>query len=177
MVKKLIYLNKQEDLHILEVQMMMVLMILEWEQIIVFQCLHFVLYYQQPLDLSIIWSVVDWIVWFAIAHSFFYIHRLKKLQINLKNSLLFIVLAGPCQLLLASMIYQLIFNGERSVIDSFFHMLNKRWLQNLILALVFLLINLQFYRQSSRNINVYSSTAITIGKHGIKKLRREVYLI
>ncbi len=128
--------------------------------IILFQSLHFVFYYRQPISLSIVWSFVDWIVWFTIAIGFYYYCLQKRKFLTVNCGFVFVLLAGPCQILIASIIYLLIFNSEQSLIDAFLHMMNKRWLQNLFFALAFVLLIL--FQLSPQNL--FTSNINTIEK-------------
>ena len=108
--------------------------------VISFQWLHFSFYYQQPIKLSLIWSVVDWSLWFIIAGIFYSFGRCRQRRLSIYEGGIFVLMSGPFQIIIASLIYQIIFNSEQSLIDAFVHMMNKRWLQNLFLGLVFLLL-------------------------------------
>ncbi len=111
---------------------------------ILFQWVHFHIYYKQPAGISLYWSIVDWVVWFSLALVFLQ-QGIKRVLWQKESYLLigglFIVLAGPVQILLSSSIYQISLNGDKTLLESFFHLMNKRWLQNGFIAAIFMLLS------------------------------------
>ena len=107
------------------------------------QWLHFVLYFQQSPGISLVWSIVDWMVWFALFAGY-----LAMLRYQATNSLLgpmmsaaiFIVLAGMLQILYAAIIFQWVFGAERELSESFLRAMDKRWFQNILIAGVFVMV-------------------------------------
>jgi hypothetical protein len=128
--------------------------------IVLLQWGHFVWYFEQPVGLALLWSVVDWSVWFCLfavywrlSNQFFSNNHVSQQHLL---TLLFIMLAGPMQILISSGAYQLLYQTEKTLLESFFHLMNKRWLQNLMISscavLVFRLI------QSSQKQSHHSET-------------------
>ncbi len=118
------------------------------------QWLHFSLYYQQPFKLSFVWSLVDWIVWFVIAGAFYkfaFLSSAGRTTFNKWHGILFILSAGPCQIILSSLIFQLIFEADKTLLESFIHLINKRWLQNLLISSVFLLVQILIAQKTSKH--------------------------
>ncbi len=102
--------------------------------IVAMQWLHFAWYFKQPISLALVWSIVDWAVWFLLFSLFWRIRENKSKARMILIALTFIVSAGPVQIIISSGIYQLLFEAEKTLAESFFHLMNKRWFQNTLIA-------------------------------------------
>lgn len=110
--------------------------------VVLLQWLHFTLYFKQAAGVSLIWSLVDWGVWFAL-----FVGLSRILQQSRPGGLgpiwipvTFVLLAGVIQITLASMIYYVIFEADKALLTSISQSLNKRWLQNLMIAAIMVLL-------------------------------------
>jgi len=114
--------------------------------IVLLQWAHFVLYFNQDIIRSLVWSFTDWSVWFALfVTTLIYLYKHKTIRKSYLTAIgvCFIILSGPAQILLSSLFYQLIFDSDKALFQSLIHMMNKRWLQNLFIATIFALIGAQ----------------------------------
>ena len=123
--------------------------------IVVMQWAHFAWYFDQPILRSFIWSFVDWGVWFSLFFvSYQQLTKLtecsdsKKFGIGVVS---FILLAGPIQITVSSAIYQILFTADKTLFESFLHLMNKRWLQNLMIAMCGLLLIRQFWLTTAKS--------------------------
>ena len=107
--------------------------------IVLLQWSHFALYYRQPFGLSLLWSVVDWSVWFALAIG---VISHQKFKCQWYACLGFILLAGPAHILLSTSIYHILYQADKTILESFFHLMNKRWLQNVFIASIAILLTM-----------------------------------
>jgi len=133
---------------------------------ILFQWIHFHIYYKQPAGISLYWSIVDWVIWFSVGAGFF-IQSLKQDLISKEKYLLFavlfVVLAGPVQILASSAIYKLSLEGSKTLFESFVHLMNKRWLQNGFIASIFVLsTHLFVIAQKGKRNKLESDSKITL---------------
>ena len=102
--------------------------------IVVMQWLHFSWYYKQPIPLAFVWSLVDWGVWFLLFASLWHVRTKNLVAHKLVVAVAFIALAGPVQIILSSGVYQVLYETDKTVIESFIHLMNKRWFQNVLIA-------------------------------------------
>lgn len=102
--------------------------------IVAMQWLHFAWYFKQPVSLALVWSIVDWAVWFSLFSLFWRNRDNKSATHKLLITLAFIVLAGPIHILISSGIYQVLYEADKTLVESFFHLMNKRWFQNMLIA-------------------------------------------
>ncbi len=104
--------------------------------VILFQWLHFSVYYGQPVSLSLVWSLVDWIVWFGLGLAWVLSDGFSKARLhNMRwQIVVFVLLVGPLQIVISSAIFQALLESDKSLLQSFVHLMNKRWLQNIFIA-------------------------------------------
>ncbi|WP_262695960.1 LytR/AlgR family response regulator transcription factor [Kordiimonas aquimaris] len=102
------------------------------------QFLHFYLYFDRSASESLLWSSVDWTVWFLfmglvyskispIVRSLEGWHRITFLM-------LIVILAGPCQIILSSLIYVPFAPPSEGLIAEWLYLFDKRWFQHLLYA-------------------------------------------
>lgn len=100
------------------------------------QFLHFYFYFDRSAGESLLWSSVDWTVWFLlmgtvyskigpIARSLEGWHRIALL-------ILVISLSGPCQIILSSLIYVPFGTATESLVSEWLRLFDKRWFQHLL---------------------------------------------
>ncbi len=124
--------------------------------IVLLQWMHFTLYFNQPIGISLLWSIVDWFVWFSLLALLWRGYAYKS-PVVLCTA--FIVLAGPIQIVCSSAIYQILYSTDKSLIESFFNLMNKRWLQNLMIAALFsLCVSYLHHLIAQRSVKVASNS-------------------
>jgi len=105
---------------------------------ITLQSLHFYFYYEQGAANSAIWSLVDWSAWFLVIALVHY--GFSRLPAATRGKYYWpafaavVLLAGPLQILLSSLVYGLISEPSRPFLEDIMRLYDKRWLQNLIYA-------------------------------------------
>ncbi|BDX04836.1 LytTR family DNA-binding domain-containing protein [Planctobacterium marinum] len=127
--------------------------------VVLLQWLHFTLYFKQAAGVSLIWSLVDWGVWFAL---FVGLSRLMRQSRqggggSICIPVTFVLLAGVIQITIACMIYYVIFEADKALLTSISQSLNKRWLQNLMIAAIMVLL-LFLLRKPARSIQEGETT-------------------
>ncbi|WP_100644624.1 LytTR family DNA-binding domain-containing protein [Alteromonas facilis] len=99
--------------------------------VVVFQWIHFSVYFNQPVAISLLWSLVDWLCWSGLTLlliQYMPEHHRRWIFFG------FILFAGPAQIMVSSSIYQLLLEVDKTLWQSFIHLMNKRWLQNMLIA-------------------------------------------
>ena len=115
----------------MKVTQLSIAIIAAYTVIVLLQWMHFSVYFKQPVGISLVWSLVDWFVWFGLlAALWFSTQRWRMIQLFIA----FVLIAGPLHILISSSFYQILFDADKTLMESFFHLMNKRWLQNLLTA-------------------------------------------
>ncbi len=100
------------------------------------QFLHFYFYFDRSVSESLLWSSVDWTVWFLLmglvyskisptVRSLEGWHRIALL-------LLIFILSGPCQIILSSLVYVPFGTPVESLGTEWLNLFDKRWFQHLL---------------------------------------------
>ena len=120
-----------------------------------FQWAHFHWYYRQPSGLSLYWSLVDWTVWFLLAFGAYRLARHSVADGKLFGlAVAFVLLAGVLQITLSSVVYAVVPGSDKSLWQSVVHLMDKRWFQNLFIAIVFWMVIAQLLTLSRRQASV-----------------------
>lgn len=109
--------------------------------VVIAQWLHFSWYYKQEIGISLLWSIVDWSVWFALGFRLYNALKGAKFESTKNSKILlivgFILLAGPLQITLITLIYNAVLASDKTVIESIIHLFRKRWLLNIFIGVIF----------------------------------------
>lgn len=102
------------------------------------QTLHFYFYYDQPAGRAMTWATVDWIAWFlaiGLLHAA-YRQWTPGDRWRVPSVVAIVLLAGLAQVVLSTWSLSLIYPPSRPFWADVLHLIDKRWLQGLLYALV-----------------------------------------
>jgi hypothetical protein len=105
---------------------------------ITLQALHFHFYYEQTLGRAVTWATVDWTAWFLVIG---FLHAgLRRLsppgRWRYVGIATIVLLAGITQIILSTGGFRFIYVPSRPFWSDVLHLLDKRWFQGLVSALL-----------------------------------------
>ncbi len=105
---------------------------------ILLQFLHFYFYFDRSVGESLLWSGIDWTIWFLFMGSVYSkaspVVRSLEGWHRITFLMLIVILAGPCQIILSSLVYVPFAPPSEGLIAEWLYLFDKRWFQHLLYA-------------------------------------------
>lgn len=102
------------------------------------QFLHFYFYFDRSFGESLLWSGIDWTVWFLFMGLLYpmispFVRSIEGWH-RIAFLMLIVILSGPCQIILSSLIYVPFAPPSEGLIAEWLYLYDKRWFQHLLYA-------------------------------------------
>lgn len=99
------------------------------------QTSHYIWYFRQPVDRSLIWSVVDWGVWLLMFFALFSLKPWKVLSGRMIALVWTVISTFPfLHILVSSLVFYVIFGMGQDFGEDFMRQVSKRWFQNILIT-------------------------------------------